>query len=97
MTDPDDRDKYVAELVQEVLPTDTAFAVLSCNAFSKSAATLAWAGRDDANVMEGLLREVAVELEPHTLEWLTEGAEPPPDSWRTEYVGPTGSSLDCGR
>lgn len=73
----DDRDEYVAELIKEVLPQDTAYAVLSCESFGKLAAALAWAGRDDANVMEGLLREAVVQLEPSTLQWLAEGAEHP--------------------
>jgi len=77
MIDHNDRDEYVAELISEVLPQDTAFAVLSCESFGKLAATLASAGRDDAGLMEGLLREAVVQLEPSTLEWLAEGAEHP--------------------
>ncbi|MFD2419010.1 hypothetical protein [Amycolatopsis pigmentata] len=77
MTDQDDRDEYVAELVQEVLPVDTAYAVLSSEDFSRFAAVLASAGHGDARKMEGLLREAVVELEPHTLEWLAVGAESP--------------------
>ncbi|MFJ8963205.1 hypothetical protein ACIRG5_27840 [Lentzea sp. NPDC102401] len=77
MADHGDRDQLVTELLQEVLPADAAFAVLGCKDFTTLAFTLARAGRDDANKMEGLLREVAVELEPHTLEWLAAGAESP--------------------
>lgn len=77
MIEQGDRDRYVTELVQEVLPADTAFAVLGCKDFNKLAAALAWAGRDDTDRMEGLLREAAVQLEPHTLEWLAAGAESP--------------------
>lgn len=77
MTEQIDRDQYVTELVQEVLPPDTAFAVLGCKDFSTLASALAWAGRDDVDRMEGLLREAVVQLEPHTLEWLAEGAESP--------------------
>jgi hypothetical protein len=72
-----DRDQHVTELVQEVLPADAAFAVLGCKDFGTLAATLARTGRDDVDRMEGLLREAVVQLEPHTLEWLAEGAESP--------------------
>lgn len=77
MIERSDRDEYVTELVQEVLPADTAFAVLGCKDFGTLAAALAQAGRNDADRMEGLLREAIVQLEPHTLDWLAEGAESP--------------------
>ena len=51
--------------------------MLGCKDFGTPAATLARAGRDDGDRMEGLLREAVVQLEPHTLEWLAEGAESP--------------------
>jgi hypothetical protein len=75
--DRDEQDHYVADLINEVLPPDTAFAVLSSDSFGKLVDAVAWAGRNDTRRMEGVLREVVVELEPSTLEWLAEGAESP--------------------
>jgi hypothetical protein len=46
--------------------------------FGKLASTpLTKAGRDDPAVMGGLLREIVVEMDEHTLEWPAVGADSP--------------------
>ncbi|SDD88138.1 hypothetical protein SAMN05216174_12114 [Actinokineospora iranica] len=77
MIDRDGREEYVSSLISELLPFDTAFAVLGCARFRNLVDVLGRLGRDDAAAIEGLLREAVVELEPHKLEWLAEGAESP--------------------